>query len=704
MYQVDWQRALFTIYGVNIESVTIIVTVFMLGLGLGSLAGGQLSKKRDIPLLLLFGGIELSIGAFGMFSMTIFRTAAIFTAGASSFETAFITFWLLLIPTALMGSTLPILTAYLVRIDPNVGKAVGALYAVNTFGSSAACFLAAAFVMRHFGESGSVQLAAGMNICVACAAFLAHFKRRAPDASNPERSEHRPAALKFGIALVISAVAGFIALGYEILWYRLYSFVTGGPSSCFAMMLGWYLAGVAYGSLAVRDMCSNRLQHGGAETVSKLYKVLLWGSTAAFLIGPVVAIVAVPLKSAPYSLVFVGAAILGAVFPLVSHASVQPDTPDAGAKLSYLYLSNVLGCTAGSLGIGFVLMNFLSTHAIAIVLLSAGLITAVTLIAIAGQASARTLAVAVAGAALVLVSWPFYSNIYERLLIAQGFPVTLRHVVETRSGVIAVDDKDIVFGGGVYDGRYNTDLVSDSNGIYRAFATDAFHTHPEDVLVIGLSSGSWAQVLANNPRVKNVTVIEINAGYLGLIPKYPAVASLLKNPKVRIYVDDGRRWLVRNPAARFDLVVSNTSFHWRAHTANLLSAEFLSLIRKHLKPGGIHYYNTTSSSEALLTGATVFPYALRVYNFLAVSDSPIVIDKERWQADLRTFSIDGTPVLESEAGDRRVRQLLAMMDSLDGRDGSKPGDPTTIESGTSLRARLQGARMVTDDNMATEWK
>src|SRR6266478_781288 len=102
LYQIVWQRALFTIYGVNIESVTIIVTVFMLGLGLGSLAGGNLSKRTGLRLLRVFGLIELGIGMFGAVSLSVFHSAASFTAGASTLKTGVVTFVLLLFPTLLM--------------------------------------------------------------------------------------------------------------------------------------------------------------------------------------------------------------------------------------------------------------------------------------------------------------------------------------------------------------------------------------------------------------------------------------------------------------------------------------------------------------------------------------------------------------------------------------------------------------------------
>src|SRR5579864_4680563 len=101
IYQLTWQRALFRIFGVNIESVTVVVSAFMLGLGLGSLAGGWLSERRGVPLLAVFGIAELGIGLFGIFSLGIFHYVAQFTAGAPALGTGAITFALLLVPTAL---------------------------------------------------------------------------------------------------------------------------------------------------------------------------------------------------------------------------------------------------------------------------------------------------------------------------------------------------------------------------------------------------------------------------------------------------------------------------------------------------------------------------------------------------------------------------------------------------------------------------
>jgi len=718
LYQIVWQRALFTIYGVNIESVTVIVTAFMLGLGLGSLAGGWLSKRSNIPLLAIFGGIELGIAGFGLFSLKVFHAAALFTAGVSGWETGGITFALLLVPTLLMGSTLPLLVAHLVRQNGNVGESVGSLYAVNTFGSAVACFLAAYVLMRALGESGSVQAGAAANACVAAAAFSLHLRSKGkPLPLNPETGSERarrPNVLRFRTGLLLAFVAGLIALGYELIWYRLYSFASRRSAAGFSLLLGWYLAGVAYGSLVVRDACRRKLRDDLPTLLRSAGSVVIWANIAAFLVGPAlaVAVTRVPFDLT-YPLVFAGAALLGAAFPMIAHASINP-AGRTGASLSYLYLSNIIGCASGSYVVGFAAMDNLATNEICAIMLSIGLSMGFGLYLVSGRSALtpRRLGALAVALALIAGSSRLYSQLYERLLFQEdyrrftrdyGTGARFRHLVETRSGVVAVTPDGTVIGGGVYDGRVSTDLVHDGSGIFRAFAVDALHPEPKEVLIIGLSLGSWAQVLANNPRVAKVTIVEINPGYLRIIPAYPAVSSLLRNPKVEIVVDDGRRWLVRNRARTFDVIVMNTTQHWLAHTSNLLSVEFLQLVRPHLKPGGIHYYNTTFSSDALLTGATVFPYALRVWNCLAVSDRPIVFRKERWRAALADYSIDGAPIFDFGNATHRDRfnEILSLADTLHDPDVTKA---MRIESGESIRARLKTARIITDDNMGTEWR
>jgi len=128
IYQIVWQRALFAIYGLNIQSVTIVVSGFMLGLGLGSLAGGALSRSRRLTPVSLFAAAEFLTGILGAVSLNLFHRIAEFTAGKSLVQTGLVSFCVIVLATLLMGATLPLLVEHFVRTSHNVGASVGALF------------------------------------------------------------------------------------------------------------------------------------------------------------------------------------------------------------------------------------------------------------------------------------------------------------------------------------------------------------------------------------------------------------------------------------------------------------------------------------------------------------------------------------------------------------------------------------------------
>lgn len=710
LYQIVWQRALFTIYGVDIQSVTVIVTVFMLGLGLGSLAGGKLSAAPRIRCLQAFGLIESSVGIFGAASLPLFHRVAQFTAGQSLAVTGVTTFLLLLVPTLLMGSTLPLLVAYFVRRTGNVGDSVGVLYAVNTLGSGVACYAAALFVMRLLGESGTVHLAVALNLLVGIAALLLQPGTETTGQSQPATAKSNAfssfTAIPFGVGLLLAAASGFVALAYEIVWYQIYAFVSQTTAGCFARLLAFYLFGIAYGAFSVHDACKRKLRNDLARTLRVGSIVVLLGAISAYLVAPAVSF---SVHWVPYEVTFtfvsIASALLGAAFPLICHAAIGP-AEQAGKKLGYLYLSNIIGSTLGSFLVGFVILNYWSTRATSMLLLGIGFVVAILFALLAKPHPSRSMLVAgfAVCAILAAAGGPLFSTMYERLLFKNFYRpgVTFTNLVENRSGVIAVDSDETVYGNGAYDGHFNFDPMHDTNGIFRIYSMAALHPHIGTILEIGLSSGSWAQVVANYPGIQNETIVEINPGYIPLIRQRPAFATLLNDPKVQIFIDDGRRWLVSHPDRKFDFILMNTTFNWRANASNLLSVEFLELVREHLNPGGVAYYNTTGSGRVQLTGATVFPYAMRIANFVAVSDAPIDFNRDRLRSVLWSYKIGGKPVFDpANAGDRATLESIVSVPYVNREYTDKIRH--TIENRTNLLAQWSGQRLVTDDNMGTEW-
>lgn len=177
VYQVAWQRTLVRYFGVNMEPVTIIVSIFMLGLGLGALAGGRMSRAAPGRLPAMFVGIELGIGLFGVVSVPLIHFVGDAARSSSLVSMAVAVYALLAVPTFLMGATLPVLVAWVHGAYRDVGRSVARFYFVNTLGSAVACFLTVDVLFAFTGLRGATLVAAACNLVVALLAFVIVVRR-----------------------------------------------------------------------------------------------------------------------------------------------------------------------------------------------------------------------------------------------------------------------------------------------------------------------------------------------------------------------------------------------------------------------------------------------------------------------------------------------------------------------------------------------
>jgi len=639
--------------------------------------------------------------------LRLFHWAAGFTAGTSLGYTILFSFLLLILPTLLMGATLPLLVEQLVQSSRSVGYSVATLYFVNTLGSAVACFLCAQVLLRNLGESGSVTLAVCLNTAVGATAFL--YGRSQPTRVEKTASSDNAGevgsekVLSLRTAAIVAGASGFLALGFEIAWFRIFALATFDRAPAFALLLATYLAGIAAGSFLSETLC--RRKHINPVTMAG--SALLVAAAIAVYLPPLMADLSwhdVPvLMSAPAF--FLAACFLGSVLPLLCQSSVSVNH-SAGRSVSLIYLSNIVGSTLGSLVVGFVLMNHFGTQAISTQLAAATAVTGFVVILFrTGRFQTppkNAWILAIVAAAAIALAAPTYNNLYGKMIFGPRAAEVgyMKHVVENRNGIVAVTVDDAVFGGGVYDGHFNIDPANDKNFVIRAYVLSLFHSHPKRAFMLGLASGSWAQVVANNPEVESLDIVEINPGYLPLIAQYPEVSSLLHNPKVHIYIEDGRRWLVAHPEVKYDVMVANTSYHWRDHSSQVLSTEFLQIVKQHLMPGGVYYYNATESPDVFVTGLHEYGYGLRVITFLMVSDSPIVLDKGRWFSVLSRYEIDGKKMFE--ASTPRGQLVLAAYNAF--ADSVKEAPRVLgMEAGDMLAQRLGIRRIITDDDMGDEW-
>ncbi len=496
------------------------------------------------------------------------------------------------------------------------------------------------------------------------------------------------------IAWVMAFGVGFLSLSQEILWIRVVGFVKEGVPQSFALVLTLFLLGVALGAVLGRKACTNSnrktLIHGivliAAAGLSDL--MLPWMiSWSATHVGGVATL-------AP--LIVLSAALKAALFPVAHHLGSEANSQHTGRTVSRVYFMNIAGSTLGPLLTGFVLLDHFSTQAMftLIGVLGVGLAALLSLLVFPGW----SLAGLITSALLAVILLEPTNHSMVRALASGGYDMAINRLIENRQGILHTVEGDwsgdVVYGGNVYDGRVNTDLLSNSNRIDRMYLLAALHPAPQRVLVIGLSAGAWTKVLSSFPTVKEIEVVEINPGYIELIRHYPAVAPILNDSKIRIHIDDGRRWLRNNPDQKFDLVIMNTSFHWRAYITNLLAFDFLQNLRNHLAPGGIVAFNATGSIDAFFTATQVFPHAYRWSNFVYAAEH-----------DFRPAD----PVIAAQ----RVKTLPLR----DLKSGNEPWDPESMQVAVDrlvgtrfhtieedMRESARPPELVTLQNMKTEYK
>ncbi|MGE3246818.1 MAG: MFS transporter [Beijerinckiaceae bacterium] len=716
LYQLVWQRALFRIFGVNIEAVTIVVTAFMVGLGLGSLFGGYLSKRGSRAVLLLLAAIEAVTGLFGLVSLAIFERVGEAMIGQPLPVVATAALGLVLMPTLLMGATLPLLSAWLAKRSRNTGYSVGYLYFVNTLGAAAACLAGMALFFPFMGMQGSIYVAVAINAAVALGAVRMHLRQDAGENAGADAEENethaanvRP-ALRMPEWLVLSfgAMAGMVALAYEIFLFRIMSFVSGNMASAFALVLAIFLLGIAFGSQSIATMVRRTPERAGRHVLFNL----VFAAAAGALLLPALALAAKIqaglVQGCLLLAVYLIARAWGMLLPFLAHAGIDA-CKGTGSAVSRLYFANIVGSATGSILTGFILLDHLSLTGVS-QLLAGVSVAGIALLygTLGGQAVRLRPAQALVAGAAILAGIALHGAMKPAQLMAAlmygpeaGNRPAIVKVAENRGGIITVDADGVVMGHGMYDGRFNTDLFPDTNIARRPYSLSLFHPAPRDVLMIGLATGSWGQIIVNNPHVRSLTIVEINPGYTKLVSEEPHVRSLLANPKVKLVVDDGRRWLRANPDAKFDFVVSNTTWFYRANITNLLSQEFLKIVEGHLNPGGMFFYNTTWSHRVQRTACLAFPNGLRFNNHMLVSRQKPDVDFRRWREVLLGYTIDGHKTVDLS---KPVHAKgLDMLMGYEKQWKAENGGPE-MQSCTSILRRTEGLEPVTDDNMGSEWR
>ncbi len=496
-------------------------------------------------------------------------------------------------------------------------------------------------------------------------------------------------------AYFVSALTGYLSMTLEMLWIRLLAYSTAAHPDTFSHVVGSFLVGLAIGAYLFPKIKK-------VHPVVLVRVALAGAGLTAFLHPPFIALMFTSSElvgtAAGYASVALGAALTGGSFPLLCDW-LGEGKGGAGATVARLYVANIIGSTAGPLLTGYVLLDHFSLEQL-FAFTAVGLFAASALLGLfqPGERPLGSMGAGVAAALVVALLWaPLYRDLLEKLHFKteRGAHAPYTRVMQNRTGIVAVEstpDIDRSYGGGIYDGGFNVlPYETNHNGIQRIYLLAALHRKPEEILEIGLSTGSWARVALAHPAAKTLDSVEINRGNVNLIASYPQTAPLLKDPRVTLHIDDGRRWLHRHPDRKFDFILMNSTFYWRNLSTNLLSYEFFKLCQAHLKPGGIIYLNTTGSSDVIRTVSEVFRYVVDIEGFVAAGDSPFDIPADEWKKVLGTYVMDGRTVFP--AGDAKAEVLLSNWEK----------EHSFADVAPAYRQR-RDTQVVTDDNMAVEYK
>lgn len=486
---------------------------------------------------------------------------------------------------------------------------------------------------------------------------------------------------------IVSFFSGFLSLSQEIIWMRLISFLGMSVPQTFSFALALFLIGIAIGANVGKNICKEN-KNISVDFLGKVFFVAAFVDILLIILVYIYSYYLNPLVLVLGLCILICAAVRGVVFPIVHH--IGTINTKTGAQISNVYFSNVFGSALAPLLISFVALDFLNTQQVYL------LICIITII-IAGlcqnNIKRKVKFLILIFIPFLLMFFPekifyeFSKNSYQEKLYP-GF------ILENKHGVIQVynyKNDVVVFGANVYDGKLNTNIFHNSNGIDRAYLLAALNPHAENILVIGLSTGSWAKVLSLMPNIKKMTIIEINPNYVELIKMYPEVNGLLNDPRVDIIIDDGRKWLKKNSDKKFDTILMNTTWHWRAYGSNLLSLDFIEILEKRLKENGLAFYNTTESLNAYSTAEKVFPNVYKYKYFILGAKYPQYLNLNILASNLCLLK----DPLTQKSTFRNSQQCL---------EAAKIIYKNELISFDDIVFRERDMEVITDNNMITEFK
>ncbi len=656
IYEIVWSRYLSLVFGGSHLAVTTVLTVFMGGLALGSYLIGR-RVDRSHQLLRLYGCLELGVAAAALLFVGLLqiyppiyiKLAQLVPESTLYLSAIRITFAViaLIIPTTLMGGTLPVLTAFTARLLSGPGVRLSFLYGCNTLGAVCGAAATGFVMLRSFSMGITLATAVGINICVGLAAFaLQRLVTTAPAAeaaaetamARDDLDSVSTGPLPFRLVLWGIGVSGFCAMGYEVLWNRILSIAVGASAYGFTLLLMAFLSGIGLGSAAYGFLgrISTRLRR---RPLSLRTAVTAFGAVQ-LTIGLTAFLATVQFRYLPtyvaflhdyflalfpkvdqfqviqlanfvlaFAIMFIPAFFMGVAFPLAGeiHSRCRRQV---GAAVGELLSFNTVGAILGAGVSGFLLIYLLGIQrSLQILILINSGYGLLLIVAAKGDKTRLRLAMLLALAALMVpIAAPAGWQLWDPKLYAvyqsnkpeaYGTPeevsemlanLDVRYYSEGSQAIVsAVQSADTLFF--ITNGRVEaSNTHQDMQCQYvLGHLPMLLHKKPRQVFVLGTGSGMTLGAVSVHPGVEKITLAEIEPGVLGVARVFGIDNHYILNkpdPRLKVVFNDGRNHLLTTKD-RFDVITADPVHPWFSGAGYLYSTEYFRLASQRLNPGGI---------------------------------------------------------------------------------------------------------------------
>jgi len=655
-YQTLWARELHLVFGTSTFAIATVLAAYMAGLAVGGFLMGRYADRLARPLA-AYGWMEIGIGVYALvFPFLVSMVTPLYLSMWRVWEPPLLVFGsvqfvlvgtLLLLPTAFMGATLPLLARFATDRLAAAGDRVGTLYGVNTAGAVFGTWLCGFILLPIAGLWATTLISAGSNLLLGGLAIA--LDRWARGAEKAPVIEDLPDAAfdPRGLAVAIAAgLAGFASLTYEVVWTRVLGLMLGASVYGFSLMLLAFLIGIALGGWVGGRLADRVLAAVGQKGLLVVLAGLQIGvavlSYALLFVFPELPFAYVWLYDtfgaladtfgAGDSALFVWSAsmtlavlimtppalLMGAAFPM-SVRAVLGSSEALGGPVGRIYGFNTAGSVLGAALAGFVLLPTLAIDGTVLLAALVNLAGAVLLLgwafrkgaraALPGLAVTGLVGAALLGLGFIPVSEDALSR--RRLLLTAGMYKYVKDLSDhSREGLLsyAVNQYDLLYyEEGVSSvvtvarNRDTGNLWLANNGKVEASTTLDMPTQvlvsllpfpyveePKDVLVIGLASGITAGSVTVIDDVERIDIVEIEPA---IEPAARLFADqnhhVLDDPRTNLIYNDARNHLLLSPEGSYDIVVSEPSNPWISGVSNLFTKEFLQMGRTRLRPGGV---------------------------------------------------------------------------------------------------------------------